>query len=277
MRVKVRSLARNRSRNVSGPEAFETYYETLFGARWPELRRALLAPACRVALTEGLLRPYFLDEASSAAAEALPLVAGDRVIDFCAAPGGKSLVLARHLRQDATLICNERSAARRARLHRVLDRHVPEELRRRISVTAHDATRWGLMQPTSCDKILLDVPCSSERHVMADESHLRRWSVSRSRRLAIQAFALLASAIDALVPGGMVLYLTCALTPAENDEVIAKAFRKRDGQVSLCPVQLAWGEATAYGVHVLPDAAQGRGPLYVCLLQKQMHAQRLPD
>lgn len=261
-------MARDQKLPRAGPQAFENHYWQLFGARWPELRRALLLPARQVALRDGLLQPYYLDEASVAAADALPLTAGDRIVDFCAAPGGKSLALARRLPPGATLICNERSSARRARLHRVLDSHLAPQLRRRVSVSGHDATRWGLIQPSSCQRILLDVPCSSERHVITDATHLGRWSASRPRRLSIQAFALLASAIDALEGGGSLLYVTCALTPAENDQVIARALRKRAGQVEYQTPELPWGESTEYGIHVLPDAAEGRGPLYVCLLHK---------
>ena len=252
----------------SGPAAFDSHYSALFGERWPALRASLLRPPHHVGLNDGLRRTYFLDEASVAAAGLLPLDIGDRVVDFCAAPGGKSLALALRLPRGASLVCNERSSARRARLRRVLDQHLPAPLRTRIEVTAHDATRWGSIQPASCNKIVLDAPCSSERHVIANPTHLARWSPSRSKRLAVQAFALLASAVDALLPGGMVLYLTCSLTPVENDEVIAKAFRKREGRVTLKQVSLTWGEATEFGVHVLPDRCEGRGPLYACLLQR---------
>ena len=261
-------MAKQRGRSPAGGDAFESHYQVLFGSRWAALRTSLLQSPHRVAFSEGLLRPYYLDEASLFAAASLPLADGDRVVDFCAAPGGKSLVLARRLPPAATLTCNERSASRRARLHRVLDRHLPPDLRVRIDVTAHDATRWGMLRPKSCDRILLDVPCSSERHVISDPTHLERWSPSRSRHLAIQAFAMLASAIDALADGGTVLYVTCALAPAENDEVVGKAFRKRADCITLLPLQLPWGELTRYGVHVLPDNAAGRGPLYVCLLRK---------
>jgi 5-methylcytosine rRNA methyltransferase NSUN4 len=265
-------LARKRKTDhrgdVSAVMAFEQYYQSRFVERWQPLRESLLKPPQHVALTDSLKTIYYLDEASVAAAQALPLEPGNRIVDLCAAPGGKTLVLAGRLPPNASLISNERSSARRARLHRVLDEHLSEPLRARVTITGHDATRWGVVQPLSCDRILLDVPCSSERHVITDPAHLARWSASRSQRLAIQAFAMLAAAIDALVPGGMVLYVTCALTSTENDDVIAKAFRKREGLVSTIPTDLPWGELTRYGVHVLPDAAEGRGPLYVCLLKK---------
>ncbi len=252
-----------------GAEGFEEHYRSLYGSRWHGLRQALLAAPHQVALSEGLTRPYYLDDASLQAARQLPLHNGDRVVDLCAAPGGKSLALALRLPPDATLVCNERSAARRGRLHRVLQSHLPDHLLARVSVTGHDATRWGVVRPQSCERILLDVPCSSERHVLGDEKHLATWSSTRSARLALQAFAMLAAAIDALVAGGHVLYITCALSPQENDAVIARAFGKRRGRVEQCELQLPWGDPTRHGVHVLPDSADGRGPLYVSLLRKR--------
>lgn len=253
----------------SGAEGFEEQYGTLFGVRWSGLRRELLTPPHQVPLSDGLMRPYYLDDASLQSARLLPFSDGDRVVDLCAAPGGKSLALALRLPADGSLVCNERSAARRTRLHRVLRTHLPAELLARVTVTGHDAMRWGLVRPQSCERILLDVPCSSERHVLGDEKELAKWSFARSSRLALQAFAMLASAIDALVAGGHVLYVTCALSPNENDEVIAKAFRKRRGLVEQCSIELPWGEQTPHGVHVLPDRADGRGPLYVSLLRKR--------
>lgn len=268
-------MPRNRSTETStrpprrsGAQGFDEQYQSLFGVRWSGLRKALLAAPHQVALSDGLTRPYYLDDASLQAARLLPLTDGDRVVDLCAAPGGKSLALALRLPPDATLICNERSAARRARLHRVLQTHLPDHLLARVTVTGHDATRWGVVRPQSCERILLDVPCSSERYVLGDEKQLATWSSGRSTRLAVQAFAMLAAAIDALVAGGHVLYITCALSPQENDAVIARAFGKRRGRVEQCELQLPWGEPTQYGVHVLPDSADGRGPLYVSLLRK---------
>lgn len=254
--------------DTHGPQAFDRHYQQLYGDRWPILRTALIEPPHQVALGAPLKTPYYLDEASRAAADALPLSPGDQVVDFCAAPGGKTLALAVRLPEGATLTSNERSATRRARLHRVLDNHLPDELRPRVMVTGHDATRWGVVRPASVRRILLDVPCSSERHVIADTTHLARWSAARTRSLSVQAFAMLAAAIDALVVGGTLLYVTCALSPRENDEVVARAFSRRAGLVAQLRPNLPWGEETLHGVHVLPDRADGRGPLYVALLEK---------
>ena len=63
----------------------------------------------------------------------------------------------------------------------------------------------------------LDVPCSSERHVFADEKYLDMWSPSRIKSLAIEQWALLSSAYRLLRNDGFLLYSTCALNPKEND------------------------------------------------------------
>lgn len=255
--------------------AFNEYYRELFPDRWPALRDALLRDGVYEELTDGLLKPYYLDPASAAAARLLPVpgdgvASGDgTVLDACAAPGGKSVILARRMGPHARLVANERSARRRARLHRVLDDHLPPDVRSRVTVTGHDATRWGLYERDAYHAILLDVPCSSERHVIRSEASLAEWSPKRSRRLAIQAFAMLAAMIDAARAGGHILYATCALTPQENDEVIEKALDRRGDRLEVIPATLPSGETTQFGTQVLPDRAGGAGPLYACLLRKR--------
>mgnify|MGYP006266076041 CR=1 FL=1 len=256
-------------------EAFDSYYQELYPERWPALREALLGEGRYEALEEGLLQAYYLDPASAAVARLLPLEADSRqlrLLDACAAPGGKTLVLLQRLQggdgAQAQLVANERSAGRRARLHRVLQTHVPPELLAAVTVTGHDATRWGLYEQDAYDGILLDVPCSSERHVLQSPRHVREWSPKRSDRLAKQAVAMLAAMIDALRPGGAVVYSTCALTPRENDAVVARVLERRGERVQLLPVELPFGEATEQGVQVLPDRSGGAGPMYAALLRK---------
>jgi 16S rRNA C967 or C1407 C5-methylase (RsmB/RsmF family) len=168
----------------------------------------------------------------------------------------------------AKLVANERSAARRKRLRRVLDEHLPAEIRDRISVTGHDAARWGLYETDAYDRILLDVPCSAERRLLSAPRHLKHWSPARTRHLATQAFAMLAAAIDAARAGGLILYSTCALSPAENDGVIDKAQKKRAGRYRVRSAEVPWAEPTRHGYHILPDTAEGRGPIYLSLLEK---------
>lgn len=247
---------------------FDDYYREEFGPRWEDLKRAMGGNPVYSELSAGLQTPYYLDQASRIAAEALGVQTGDRVLDMCAAPGGKSLILALAMGAEGRLIANDRSAARRNRLHRVLDTHLPESLRSSVTVTGHDATRWGLHESGVYDRILLDAPCSSERHVINSAPHLRQWSPGRSKRLAAQAFAMLCAALEALKPGGVLLYSTCALSPLENDGVLRRLHKKRAGRFHSLPPEAEAGETTEFGFQIWPDTAEGRGPIYMARLTK---------
>ena len=86
---------------------FDEYYLKIFENRWGKLRAALLCEAAAIPFSENLLKPYFIDRASVIAAETLRLPETGEVLDACAAPGGKSLVIASHLGNGARLIANE--------------------------------------------------------------------------------------------------------------------------------------------------------------------------
>jgi 16S rRNA C967 or C1407 C5-methylase (RsmB/RsmF family) len=247
--------------------SFDEFYGELYGSRWPGLKRALLAPAKTVAFADGLLKPYHLDEASVFAATSLGVQPEDEVLDLCAAPGGKALVMLATGRPKL-LVANDRSATRRARLHRVVAEHVPEELAVRVRVRGHDATKWCLYETDRYDRILLDVPCSSERHVLGSPSHLARWSPGRTRRLAAQAFAMLAGALDVVRCGGIIVYATCTVCPLENEEVIRRLLARRRGRAELLPIPGPIGEAVPTGRRILPDAEPGLGPMFVSRIRR---------
>lgn len=259
-----------------GPEGFELHYEQLFAGRWPNLFQSLKQDGVYTELGPPLCKSYFLDPASAEAATALDIRPGMRVLDMCAAPGGKAVAMLRNFlssypEETIDLTLNERSASRRARLQRVLNDSLPSWSQSFIRVTSHDARRWGLHEQNTYDAILLDTPCSSERHLVQEPKTLRDWSPKRSVRLALDAYAMLAAALTALRPGGIVLYLTCALSPLENDGVIAKALQRRGTEFEvLSPPDLSDSEPTEYGCIVLPDQAGGRGPLFAARLRKHL-------
>ncbi len=245
--------------------SFDGCYTDLYGGRWPSLKESLLADPAYTELKEGLLKPYFLDEASLIAAKNLDAAPGEMILDMCAAPGGKTLAIALALGGNGTLIANDRSASRRERLKRVLEEHLPDPIFATVTVTSHDATRWGLYEQDVYDRVLLDAPCSSERHVLNSAAHLSRWSPARSRRLAAQAYAMLAAAYTAAKPGGVILYSTCALSPLENDGVVERLLSKRHAEILQVD---APGEETDYGRQIMPDRDGGRGPMYIAKLRK---------
>lgn len=240
-----------------GPAAFDRHFSAVYGDRWPTLRQALVAPGRPEAHLAGLVKPYYLDGASVEAARRLGVEPHDEVLDLCAAPGGKTLVLALALAGTGRLVANDRSADRRARLRRVVAEHLPQPWRSNVQVTGFDATRWGLHEADRYDRILLDAPCSSERHLLHSPAHLAEWSPRRTKALAQQALAMLCAALAALKPGGTLLYSTCSISPEENQDLLRRFAAKRPGQWTLEEQQL-----------VLPDESEGEGPLFWAKLVK---------
>lgn len=249
-------------------EAFDAYYQGIYASRWPALKAALQKESKPIAYSQGLVKPYFLDQASVLVASLLPVKSGDRILDMCAAPGGKSLVIASKLQGKGSLTANDRSPERKHRLDKVLDEHLSSEIRQTIITTNRDASIWGTREKDAYDLVLLDAPCSSERHVIQDDKHLSIWSVSRPKRLAIEQFALLCSALDCVKVGGYILYSTCAINPQEDEGVIEKLFERRIGRVKEIPITLSGAECKTHGLIILPDLNDGQGPLYCCLVQR---------
>lgn len=241
-----------------GASAFDRHFRGVYADRWDRLRTALEAPGRPEAHLEGLLKPYYLDGASVRAARALGVRPGDTVLDMCAAPGGKTLVLALALGGEGSLISNDRSNDRRGRLKRVVAEHLPPALAQAVTVTGYDATRWGLHEQGVYDRILLDAPCSSERHLVHSPTHLADWSPHRTKMLAQQGLALLCAALEALKPGGTLLYSTCSISPEENEGLLGRFATKRPGRFVVLEQNL-----------VLPDTSDGEGPLFWAKIQKR--------
>lgn len=287
---------------LKGPDGFNQFYADMYGERWARLKDALLAPKKHVAIANpyahyrflekplvvngisfdhdvkdlfpqpekthhGYLNYYLLDAASVLPVEALAIEPGEKVVDLCAAPGGKSFLCALKLKGSGLLISNDRSAARRARIHRIFDDYIPKTEQKNLTVTSYDATKWSLYQKSMYDKVLLDAPCSSERHVLEDSKELALWAPGRTKAIAITQFAMLASALDIVKVGGTIVYSTCALSKLENDDIIAKLYQKRPGRFELIRKEFSFGEPTEFGWQVLPDTT-GWGPFYLAVVKR---------
>ena len=273
---------------LRGAEGFEAYYAELYGARWQQLKMALLREPRYVAWNSGGDEQYFLDSASLYAALMLPLSGAERILDLCAAPGGKTLVLASRMDSDAVLTANELSSARYCRLVRVLDSCLPESVRKRVQTVKGNGAKMCVKCTEQYERILLDAPCSSERHVLADKKYLSQWSPARIKTVAVEQWALLSSAYRMLAPGGYMLYSTCALCHEENDGMIEKLLSKFDSAACVysenfpkaitdsarqrCGISFEAIEKTTCGFHLLPDVHDGAGPIYFSLVKKAQHA-----
>lgn len=215
-----------------------------------------------------LLDIYIMDPASVMVARALEVQPGDRVLDMCAAPGGKSLILAESLQVDGEIFCNDLSPERRERLKKVIQQYIPRSVRDRVWVTGKDGVQFGLKEADSFDRVLLDAPCSGERHILENTNAQKEWSPRRTEHLATRQYSLLSAAWLAVKPGGRIVYSTCSISPAENDEVVLKLIKKKKGGAQLLSAPLGvGGEKTEAGVVYLPDQC-GFGPLYFAVIKK---------
>ncbi len=249
-------------------DRFEEYYSSVYGERWSRLREALLRENEEKAVPGGLASPYYMDRSSILTASLLPVKPGMKVLDMCAAPGGKSLILALALKGEGLLVSNDRSSERRRRMKDVFSSCLPPDPVE-IKITGFNAESWGVYEKDEYDCILLDAPCSSERHVINDERYLSLWSPSRPKRLSVSQYAMLSSALIAVKSGGYILYSTCSINPGENEGVIEKLVKRHKDEIEMIPASSAVGERREYGTLILPDTADGLGPMYSCLIRKK--------
>ena len=152
-------MAKNK---LSGKDSFEQYYFSLYGERWDSLKNSFVTEPLYATFKYEDWVPYYLDSASVFAANCLPLKENSENLDMCAAPGGKSLILASKMDENSSLVCNERSADRRNRLCSVIKESLPEKISKNIQITGNDGSLICKKTEKKFDSILLDAPCSSE-------------------------------------------------------------------------------------------------------------------
>lgn len=218
---------------------------------------------------EGWLYP--LSPSSLIPIVALEVQSSNQVLDACAAPGGKTLALAKQLHNPATqLIANDVSSDRVVRLRRVLRDFSLGEVEVRFGPAEYVARRF----PESFDRILVDAPCSSEAHVWRSPDHLSQWTHKRIEQLHDRQFNLVTSLMAALKPGGRLVYSTCALTPEENEQVVNRVLEQtpRVQLVSLTHVpghegMAGYGEITTKVRRVWPDT-DTMEPMFMAAFEK---------
>ncbi len=279
-------MAKNK---LSGKDAFEQYYSSLYGERWNDLKESFSLEPFYATFKFENCEPYYLDAASVFASNCLPLKENSQILDMCAAPGGKSLILASKMDENSNLVCNERSAERRNRLCAVTKESLPEKINQKIQITGNDGSLICKKTDKKFDSILLDAPCSSERHVYNSPKHLEQWTPSRVKNLSFTQWSLLSSAFLSLKDEGYILYSTCALAEEENDGVIKKLLKKYaksssdEYKISIEQIDFENSlknlpscvqipdliiEKTEFGYQILPDKNRGAGPIYFSLIKK---------
>lgn len=180
-------------------------------------------------------RIYLQNAASFIPPILLDLKPSHRILDICAAPGGKASHVAALTNNKAELWVNDNS---RARLNRMITNL------QRLGVKPHNTTLYAVdtlrhqLPHDYYDRILLDAPCSGEGMITLDDPHaLDQWSVAQIKRLQRIQKKAISTAWDLLRPGGVLVYSTCTMAPEENEAVIDYLLRKQE-TAQLLPIEL---------------------------------------
>ena len=208
---------------------------------------------------------YSQEPSASSAAPLLGVQPGMRVLDLCAAPGGKTLLLAEEMQNTGTLYSCD-AAENRVQLIRTAVERMGFT---NVKTLCNDATQTNPALPQA-DRILADVPCSG-LGILAKKPDLRYKKLEADRQaelLATQA-AILDTAAALLKAGGRLVYSTCTIDPAENQQQIA-AFLQRHPEFEVCapdvplPTGMTAGEYGCLSVHT----RTGMDGFFLCVLQK---------
>lgn len=225
---------------------------------------------------------YYIQEPSAMIpASLLPVEEGDRVLDLCAAPGGKATELAAKLHGTGLLVANDISVSRAMALAKNLQIAGTGN----AVVTAETPQNLAAVLSGFFQKVLIDAPCSGEGMFRRDPGMVKSWLAHGPEYYASIQTEILESAYELLAPGGDMVYSTCTFSPLE-DEGMIQSFLKKHPDMTICEVPRYPGysegrpdwvpdgdPALKKCVRIFPHRAEGEGHFAV-LLHKQGKAGR---
>ena len=211
---------------------------------------------------------YYLQEPSAlSAVSALAPRPGERVLDLCAAPGGKSTQIAGLMQGRGLLVCNEPVPARA----QILSRNVERMGVRNAVVTCALPEQLASRFPGFFDRILVDAPCSGEGMFRRQLEARDEWSENAPRGCADRQMEILEQAVRMLAPGGHMVYSTCTFNDTENEGVLERLLAAHP-ELTLAPFALHGLPRAEKGyLHLYPHEMRGEGH-FVSLLQKRADA-----
>lgn len=219
---------------------------------------------------------YYIQEPSAMAPAAyLEAKSGERVLDLCAAPGGKTTQIASYMKGQGILISNEIHPARA----KILSENVERMGIGNAMVTNESPQKLADTFSEYFDRIMVDAPCSGEGMFRKNEIACEEWSLENVEICAERQDEILDCAASMLKPGGRIVYSTCTFAPAENEGSISR-FLERHSDFSIVDAErfkgmeggvADWVDNPACGIEktirLWPNKLHGEGH-YVAVLQK---------
>jgi NOL1/NOP2/sun family putative RNA methylase len=173
------------------------------------------------------------EEAALPAVDLMEPVAGERVIDLCAAPGNKSAQLAVAMNGQGMVVANDKSYGRLRAVRAAIDRLGLVN----IAITNRDAITFPNLfeEPEAFDRVLADVPCTCEGTLRKNPTALELAEKTNIKELAGVQASILRRGINLCRPGGLIVYATCTFAPEENEAVIQRMFNEFGESIDLEP------------------------------------------
>lgn len=168
---------------------------------------------------------YYIQEPSAmAVVELLDPQPGDKVLDLCAAPGGKSSHIASRLKGKGFLLSNEIHPSRAKILSQNMERM---GVANGVTVS-EDPSRLAEVFPEFFDRIAVDAPCSGEGMFRKDEEARNQWSENHVKMCAARQKQILDQAARMVKPGGRIVYSTCTFAPEENEGAVLEFLKSHE-------------------------------------------------
>lgn len=186
---------------------------------------------------------YVQEPAAMAPAECVDIQPDWKILDMCAAPGGKSTQLKNKLGEKGVLVSNEIIASR----CKILTGNVERLGLHNTVTTCMDSSRIAGIFPHTFDLIMVDAPCSGEGMFRKEEVAVEEWSEGNVAMCARRQREILDNAAKALKSGGIIIYATCTFSLEEN-EMTVDAFLRDHPDFVLMPVKEAVRQATCDGI-----------------------------
>lgn len=191
-----------------------------------------------------------------------------RVLDLCAAPGGKTTSLINALPDDSLVVANEFIGSRAAVLRENLIKWGYPD----IIVTNSPTSAFARLTETF-DIVAVDAPCSGEGMMRKEETAVTQWNPGLQRQCAILQREILTDAIEALKPGGFLIYSTCTFNRIENEENLRWLVEEKGLVAMDMDFPDEWGISRGFDtsypcLRFMPHRTRGEG-LFVAVLRKE--------
>lgn len=181
---------------------------------------------------------------------------GERILDLCASPGGKSSQIASQMRNQGILMANEMVPGRIPSLRSTIERMGIQN-----TVITNESPDWFSQHFRSWfDRILVDAPCSGEGMFRKNPQAVRDWSIEHVKSCAKRQAVILSHAAPCLRPGGTLVYSTCTFSPEENEEVVQAFLQSHpDFYLEPCAVKMGRESSILKGVWRIYPQHGGEG------------------